>query len=119
MSPTSYQTAPPRVAPVTLPLRPRCLTGRGGAGRTPTPFGAAGESGRVPTRGAARGKDRDASGPRGLATRLMERDAEHHGDDDRLVDDDGDMEPVSDDPEVPEADAIEQATPAPVEDEER
>lgn len=47
----------------------------------------------------------------------MERDAEHHGDDDRPVDDDPDMEPVPDDPEVPEADAIEQATPAPVDDE--
>jgi hypothetical protein len=49
----------------------------------------------------------------------MERDAEHHGDDDRPVDDgdDVDMEPIPDDPEVPEADAIEQATPAPVDDE--
>ena len=49
----------------------------------------------------------------------MERDAEHHGDDDRPVDDDDDvdMEPIPDDPEVPEADAIEQATPAPVDDE--
>jgi hypothetical protein len=48
----------------------------------------------------------------------MERDAEHHGDDDRPVDDDvEDMEPIPDDPEVPEADAIEQATPAPVDDE--
>jgi hypothetical protein len=47
----------------------------------------------------------------------MERDAEHHGDDDRPVDDDVDMAPVPDDPEVPEADAIEQATPAPVDDE--
>jgi hypothetical protein len=47
----------------------------------------------------------------------MERDAGHHGDDDRPVDDDVDMEPVPDDPEVPEADAIEQATPAPVDDE--
>ena len=49
----------------------------------------------------------------------MDRDAEHHGDDDRPVEDDAEMEPVPDDPEVPEADAIEQATPAPVEDEER
>ncbi len=48
----------------------------------------------------------------------MERDAEHHGDDDRPVDDDdAEMEPIPDDPEVPEADAIEQATPAPVDDE--
>jgi len=44
----------------------------------------------------------------------------HHGDDDRPVeDDDAEMEPVPDDPEVPEADAIEQAMPAPVEDEDR
>lgn len=50
----------------------------------------------------------------------MERDAEHHGDDDRSVDDDDlDMAEVPDDPEVPEADAIEQATPVPPEDEER
>jgi len=49
----------------------------------------------------------------------MERDAEHHGDDDRSVEDDAEMEPVPDDPEVPEAAAIEHATPAPVEDEER
>ena len=44
----------------------------------------------------------------------MERDAEHHGDDDRPVDDgdDVDMEPIPDDPEVPEADAIEQAASA-------
>jgi hypothetical protein len=48
----------------------------------------------------------------------MEREAEHRGDDDRPVeDDDPEMDPVPDDPEVPEADAIEQAQPAPVEDE--
>jgi hypothetical protein len=49
----------------------------------------------------------------------MERDAEHHGDDDRSVGEEDDLDPLPDDPEVPEADAIEQATPAPVEDEER
>jgi hypothetical protein len=47
----------------------------------------------------------------------MERDAERHGDDDVPVEDEPDMEPIPDDPEVPEADAIEQATPAPVDDE--
>lgn len=46
----------------------------------------------------------------------MERDAEHHGDDDRPVDDDAEIESIPDDPEVPEADALEQATPAPVDD---
>jgi hypothetical protein len=47
---------------------------------------------------------------------MTERDAEHHGDDDRPVTEDAEMEPVPDDPEVPEADAVEQATPAPVDD---
>ena len=46
----------------------------------------------------------------------MGRDAEHHGDDDRPVDDDLEPGTVPDDPEVPEADAIEQTIPAPVED---
>jgi hypothetical protein len=52
----------------------------------------------------------------------MERDAEHHGDDDRAVDDGDDVdldEAIPDDPEVPEADAIEQAIPAPIDDEDR
>ena len=49
----------------------------------------------------------------------MERDVERHGDDDRSVDDGDDMSSVPEDPEVPEADAIEQATPAPLEDDER
>ena len=47
----------------------------------------------------------------------MERDATRHGDDDRPVEDEPEMDPVSDDPEVPEADALEQAQPVP-EDEE-
>jgi hypothetical protein len=48
----------------------------------------------------------------------MEHEAEHHGDDDRPVEeDDEEMGAVPDDPEVPEADAIEQAQPAPVDNE--
>jgi hypothetical protein len=46
----------------------------------------------------------------------MGTDAERHGDDDRSIDEDVEIEAIPDDPEVPEADAIEQATPAPVDD---
>jgi len=46
----------------------------------------------------------------------MERDAEHHGDDDRAVDDGDEPSSVTSDPEVPEADAVEQATPAHLDD---
>ena len=49
----------------------------------------------------------------------MERDAEHHGDDDRPVDDEDDVDLGASrtTPRCPEADAMEQATPAPVDDE--
>lgn len=49
----------------------------------------------------------------------MERDASEADrlEQDRSVEDDPEPEQPSDDPEVPEADALEQATPAPLDDE--